>query len=78
LQHHNDPRDWETEQVCEWLEVSSLGLYSKLFEENGVTGADLFDLNASDLKSLGVPHNDSMRILHQVRQLYELQRVNTV
>lgn len=44
-----NPTEWTAEHVLQWLE--SLGVTSLLTEADGITGADLFDLDISPIKT---------------------------
>jgi hypothetical protein len=73
-----DPKTWSTEQVCQWLDDSSLSLYVKLFEENSVTGQDLLELTATDLASIGVAIENAEQILAEIARLVDRRRRNTL
>ena len=45
---------WEVADVKDWLESFGLGIYSKIFEENSISGSELTEIVSSDLEELGI------------------------
>jgi hypothetical protein len=43
--------NWETEEVCNWLQNNNLQEFSDIFKKNSLTGYDLYHLNDEILKN---------------------------
>ena len=64
-----DVPNWNSHQVCEWLEKSNFGQFVELFLAHDITGDVLIDLNYSLLKEIGVTLvGDRARILAAIKR----------
>lgn len=65
-------RKWSNKEVCAWLSQSAGGLtaYTKVFEEHGVDGQDLGELETpQELVDLGVYPIHARKILRSLREI---------
>ena len=46
--------DWNSDDVCNWLDSIKMSQYKETFRENDIQGLHLPDLTKSELKELGV------------------------
>lgn len=46
--------EWNTDDVCKWLNGLGLSSYTQVFAENEIDGSHLPDLSKEDLQELGV------------------------
>ncbi|XP_064099799.1 uncharacterized protein LOC135210852 isoform X4 [Macrobrachium nipponense] len=61
--------DWTKEQVSQWLVVQGLESCVSRFQEIGMTGPRLLNLDIRDLKSLGVPPDEKSKLKRKVKEL---------
>lgn len=61
--------DWTKEQVSQWLIVQGLENCVNRFQEIGMTGPRLLNLDVRDLKSLGLPADEKSRVKRKVKEL---------
>lgn len=61
--------DWTKEQVSQWLVVQGLEGCVAKFQDMAITGPRLLNLDARDLKNLGLPTDDKNKIKRKVKEL---------
>ncbi|XP_066987190.1 uncharacterized protein [Macrobrachium rosenbergii] len=61
--------DWTKEQVSQWLVVQGLESCVSRFQEIGMTGPRLLNLDIRDLKSLGLPPDEKSKLKRKVKEL---------
>ncbi|XP_047481473.1 sterile alpha motif domain-containing protein 14-like, partial [Penaeus chinensis] len=61
--------DWSKEQVNQWLIVQGLEGCVGRFQEIGITGPRLLNLDVRDLKALGLAPDDKSRLKRKVKEL---------
>ncbi|XP_069165706.1 serine-rich adhesin for platelets isoform X4 [Procambarus clarkii] len=61
--------DWTKEQVSQWLVVQGLESCVGRFQDIGMTGPRLLNLDIRDLKSLGLPAEDKSKLKRKVKEL---------
>nr|XP_053627338.1 uncharacterized protein LOC128684956 isoform X10 [Cherax quadricarinatus] len=61
--------DWTKEQVSQWLVVQGLESCVGRFQDIGMTGPRLLNLDVRDLKSLGLPAEDKSKLKRKVKEL---------
>ncbi|XP_068231055.1 LOW QUALITY PROTEIN: uncharacterized protein [Palaemon carinicauda] len=61
--------DWTKEQVSQWLVVQGLESCVGRFQEIGMTGPRLLNLDIRDLKALGVPADEKSKLKRKVKEL---------
>ncbi|KAF2428754.1 Pkinase-domain-containing protein [Tothia fuscella] len=83
-EHYDTPnsiRNWDEERVAEWLRSINCSQYVSLFIDNNITGANLMDLDRSDLREIGVTKvGDQIRIASQAKNFRtkEFRRVSKI
>ncbi|XP_042203283.1 uncharacterized protein LOC121853307 isoform X16 [Homarus americanus] len=61
--------DWTKEQVSQWLVVQGLESCVGRFQDIGMTGPRLLNLDIRDLKSLGLPADEKSKLKRKVKEL---------
>eukprot|EP00047_Mylnosiga_fluctuans_P023038 m.130918 g.130918 ORF g.130918 m.130918 type:complete len:1555 (+) comp9462_c0_seq1:737-5401(+) len=54
---------WSAARVAAWMGLNGLQEFDLLFEENGITGEDLLDLNDDDLVSMNIEDPDARALI---------------
>ena len=68
----NDPNNWGTEQVVEWTKKQNKKFteIAQIFDDNGVEGADLLELDDETLQSIGVKNQfQRKQLLRKIQAL---------
>ncbi|XP_071544343.1 uncharacterized protein Spn isoform X4 [Panulirus ornatus] len=61
--------DWTKEQVSQWLVVQGLESCVGRFQDVGMTGPRLLNLDVRDLKALGLPTEEKTKLKRKVKEL---------
>lgn len=70
----NDPaesvKNWDEEQVCEYLRSVKCGEYEKIFRKNHINGENLLEMDKDVLKEMGVEKvGDRVRLFLSIKKL---------
>jgi len=50
----SEPKDWNADEVADWLDLLEISETKDLFLENAIGGSELLDLSDADLRSMGI------------------------
>lgn len=63
-------RNWDEEQVGDWLDSISSGNYRKLFRKNNINGENLLEMDKAVLQELGIDKiGDRVRLFVAIKKL---------
>jgi mitogen-activated protein kinase kinase kinase len=70
----NDPaesvKNWDEDQVCEYLRSVKCGEYEKIFRKNHINGENLLEMDKDVLKEMGVEKvGDRVRLFLSIKKL---------
>jgi mitogen-activated protein kinase kinase kinase len=63
-------KNWDEEQVCEYLRSVKCGEYEKIFRKNHINGENLLEMDKDVLKEMGVEKvGDRVRLFLSIKKL---------
>lgn len=63
-------KNWDEEQVCDWLRSVKCGEYEKLFRKNNINGENLLEMDKTVLQEIGIEKiGDRVRLFLNIKKL---------
>lgn len=63
-------KNWDEEQVCDWLRSVNCGDYEKLFRKNNINGENLLEMDKAVLQEMGIDKiGDRVRLFLGIKKL---------
>lgn len=63
-------KNWDEEQVCDWLRSVHCGDYEKLFKKNNINGENLLEMDKAVLQEMGIDKiGDRVRLFLGIKKL---------
>ena len=63
-------KNWDEEQVCDWLRSVKCGDYEKLFRKNNINGENLLEMDKAVLQEMGIEKiGDRVRLFLGIKKL---------
>lgn len=70
LEDPESAKNWDEEQVCDWLRTVNCGEYEKLFRKNNINGENLLEMDKSVLQEMGIDKiGDRVRLFLSIKKL---------
>lgn len=63
-------KNWDEEQVCDWLRSVNCGDYEKIFRKNNINGENLLEMDKAVLQEMGIDKiGDRVRLFLGIKKL---------
>jgi mitogen-activated protein kinase kinase kinase len=63
-------KNWDEEQVCDWLQSVNCGDYEKIFRKNNINGENLLEMDKIVLQEMGIDKiGDRVRLFLGIKKL---------
>jgi mitogen-activated protein kinase kinase kinase len=63
-------KNWDEEQVCDWLQSVNCGDYEKIFRKNNINGENLLEMDKNVLQEMGIDKiGDRVRLFLGIKKL---------